>query len=911
VSVGHDAGTDSGDGEPGATADDRTRRTTAPDGAAGRYPTGTGTPDAAACAAGDGGQGGAAPGPARGPTGICCSGGGIRSAAFNLGALQALDEAGVLRRADYLSAVSGGSYITSAFAIASARSDPDLLREAPAFARGTPEESWVRNHCSYLADGVVDTLHAVGVALVGFLANLLFLTTLLWVVTRPLGWLYAAWDADLRVRPGCTAGLSAADATAMGCFDRAAFTPPGWALPVIGGLLLAGLAITMAVRMFQPPWVRRAFLRRVAIILLVAGATVAVVTVVLPELIVFTRNVLGGGPDTGPVTATTGAGSSSDKGAANLGLIAGVGGTATIVALALEIARPLRAAAETGVRTVSAVTRRTRSLSRGLRRLANALLGAVLGPLALAAGALVILNGGAQGARPTGGEWLVWGVMALLLGLMALYADVTSWSLHPFYKWRLSRTFAVFRDKDGDGRHGAKGKAVVLPYHQLTELSMFAPDDIPLDAEGRRFPEVLVCAAVNVSDRGVTPPGTGALSWVFSPSRVGCDDPVVIPAPRPWWRRLLVPAEADRKTETESYGPLAVETKVYEERVGARRARDITLSAAVAISGAAIAPTMGKMTNPLLRFLLALTNVRLGVWLPNPRNMPGPRADHPDHPREPVGDHPEDTPQRQGDGSDDTPRPQDDGRHRYRPPANPRQHRLLFEVLGWHRARSKFLYVTDGGHVENLGLYELLRRRCRTIVCLDAAGGSTTRLSTLGEAVALAPRVGACIEIDPHDLIEVEDGCNRRNHVVGRIRYDGENEPSGWLIYGKALVTSECPWDVRAYAAKDERFPVHPTGDQAYGGETFDAYQALGHHVGEACARAFADPEAAARGAEAADPEPLRIAIVGWPAAPPTGTPDPSARERAPATRDVDRTIVLTDVASITDEVTPSRRAGP
>src|SRR5690348_6723518 len=40
-------------------------------------------------------------------TGICCSGGGVRSAAFNLGALQALQSKGELRKASYLSAVSG------------------------------------------------------------------------------------------------------------------------------------------------------------------------------------------------------------------------------------------------------------------------------------------------------------------------------------------------------------------------------------------------------------------------------------------------------------------------------------------------------------------------------------------------------------------------------------------------------------------------------------------------------------------------------------------------------------------------------------------------------------------------------------------------------------------------------------
>src|SRR5687768_6814876 len=42
------------------------------------------------------------------PFGLAFSGGGIRSATFNLGILQGLAEHGLLRRVDYLSTVSGG-----------------------------------------------------------------------------------------------------------------------------------------------------------------------------------------------------------------------------------------------------------------------------------------------------------------------------------------------------------------------------------------------------------------------------------------------------------------------------------------------------------------------------------------------------------------------------------------------------------------------------------------------------------------------------------------------------------------------------------------------------------------------------------------------------------------------------------
>jgi hypothetical protein len=193
----------------------------------------------------------------------------------------------------------------------------------------------------------------------------------------------------------------------------------------------------------------------------------------------------------------------------------------------------------------------------------------------------------------------------------------------------------------------------------------------------------------------------------------------------------------------------------------------------------------------------------------------------------------------------------------------------MFEVLGRHRARSKFLYVTDGGHVENLGLYELLRRRCTRIVCLDAAGGSTGTFSTMGEAISLAAsQLDVRIDIDPAAMAEVAERRNSRNHVTGRITYADGTE--GTLVYGKALITDDAPWDVRAYAAKDAMFPVHPTSDQLYSGETFDAYQALGRHVGHACATALLSPDDDRPDAD--EPRPLRISIDAWPEAPFAGT---------------------------------------
>ena len=744
---------------------------------------------------GDEGGGDAHGGPDGGESssiGICCSGGGIRSAAFTLGALQSLDEAGVLRRADHLAAVSGGSYTASAYAIASRYSDPEALEGQRPFAPGSPEEGWVRNHCSYLTNSTRDTLRLVGVAAVGLLANLVFFTTLLWTVARPLGWFYAWWQPDLRVSGRCTAGLAPDQALDTGCYDTVGLTGLGPWLALAAGLALGGVVLALGVRMFQPGWPLRQTLRRVAALLLAAGALTAVVVWVLPELIAFTRNVLGGQPETGPVTEATGVGSSSDKGGANLGFIFTVGGAATLAALVVQVGGTLRRAAVTGGRVLAKANTRLERLSAGLRRVANMVIGAVIGPLALAAGALFILNGGAQGPHPTTGELLLWATMAVLTGVMLWFADVTAWSLHPLYKWRLSRTFAVARFVDADGNV----TAAPVPYERLLHMSDLTPEQFPGSTPGApAFPELLVCASANVSDQGTTPPGRSSVSFVFGPHRIGYPRAVDVPRRVPWWRWLLYPAQTEQ--DTERFGPLELPTHEYERAVGERRKRDITISAAVAMSGAAVAPSMGKMTRAPLRFLLALTNVRLGVWLPNPANVPGGGV-----------------------------------------PANPRQIRLLYEVVGRHPVRSTFLYVTDGGHIENLGLLELLRRRCRTVVCLDAAGGSNRSFSTLGEAISLAAsELDVRVAVDPATALRPVDDDPRINiadTVEGTITYaDGS---TGRLIYGKAVVTAQSPWDVRAYAAKDGRFPATPTGDQAFSGETFDAYQALGRHVGRNCA---------------------------------------------------------------------------
>ena len=121
--------------------------------------------------------------------GISLSGGGIRSAAFNLGALQALQEEEVLGSAQYLAAVSGGGYIASALTISHAYAEPEAEDGHPLWAHGSPEERLLRRNTNYLAPGTAGRTWLVMNVLHGFVLNYLPFLLSGFVIGRVLGWL--------------------------------------------------------------------------------------------------------------------------------------------------------------------------------------------------------------------------------------------------------------------------------------------------------------------------------------------------------------------------------------------------------------------------------------------------------------------------------------------------------------------------------------------------------------------------------------------------------------------------------------------------------------------------------------------------------------------------------------------------
>jgi len=225
----------------------------------------------------------------------------------------------------------------------------------------------------------------------------------------------------------------------------------------------------------------------------------------------------------------------------------------------------------------------------------------------------------------------------------------------------------------------------------------------------------------------------------------------------------------------------------------------LNLGTAVAISGAAAAPNMGVVTSRSLVFLLTLLNIRLGYWLPNPSAVK--KANWVN-----------------------------------RILLNGARPSLIWkEAMGALDAEGSHVNVSDGGHLENLGIYPLLRRRCKFIIAIDGEADPDFVFDGLVKTMRFARiDLGAEIELDLEGIRkDLRTGASNEHFSLGRIDYgDGE---IGHLLYFKLSVTGDEPEYIRAYRARNPEFPHEPTSDQFFSEDQFEAYRALGEHICDTC----------------------------------------------------------------------------
>jgi predicted acylesterase/phospholipase RssA len=336
-------------------------------------------------------------------------------------------------------------------------------------------------------------------------------------------------------------------------------------------------------------------------------------------------------------------------------------------------------------------------------------------------------------------------------------------------------------------------------------------DDIPLRAfdikkTSPQYPgpyPIVNCALNLVRGRDLAWQERKATSFVFTPKYCGYDVD----------RAVL---SKDQKLRSEGFVP----TLEFYGDGGP------TLGTAMSISGAAANPSMGRASSPALTFLMTVFNVRLGWWIGNPRTrhsaLPGPR----------MG--------------------------------------LLYTILELFGATDdsrSFVNLSDGGHFDNLGVYELVRRFCRFIVVCDAGQDGRFVFEDLGDLIRRC-RTDFGVEIDiAVDRIRQRDelGRSQTHCVVGTIHYlnlprridgrlvdkhdrpllcdpsTGELLPGqmpgheiGYLVYLKPTMTGDEPQDVLEYFRRIPEFPHQTTADQWFGESQFESYRKLGMHIANA-----------------------------------------------------------------------------
>jgi hypothetical protein len=403
-------------------------------------------------------------------------------------------------------------------------------------------------------------------------------------------------------------------------------------------------------------------------------------------------------------------------------------------------------------------------------------------PMVFAVGLIILLSSGLYKIEPriinvrSHAAWLQLAAFALLLyalsRLLGARVDVNQFSLHCAYRNRIVRCYL-----------GATN-----PWRKPQMFTGFdEKDNIFLHwllLLGAPF-HILNCTLNVVKGKELALQARKARSFAFTPLYSGFDypddqQPSDPRAGTPISAEAKVPAAGRTKTTASAYR-LTKHCSWNSLYPGAR------LGTVMAISGAAVSPNMGHYSTGPMSFLLTVFGARLGWWLGNPRHKEDWESGYP--------------------------------RSSWRA--------LMNELTGNTNDDGAEVYLSDGGHFDNLGVYELVRRRCRLIISVDAGADPD---HVCGD---LASVVEKC-RVDFRTEIKIDVSHVGRNALRpfsrGDIYYPGDTpeKPSGTLIYLKPCLIPNLPQDILAYARQHATFPHQSTADQFFNESQFESYRMLG-----------------------------------------------------------------------------------
>ena len=403
---------------------------------------------------------------------------------------------------------------------------------------------------------------------------------------------------------------------------------------------------------------------------------------------------------------------------------------------------------------------------------------------------------------------------AATLCLLTLWrSGPNTFSMHELYRNRLVRALLGASNESGSvGTFGFCDQDDLM----LTDLLVGAKERTVI----RPFP--LWSAAVNVtaSDE-VGLQERKAASFVFSPLYCGYEVPKSTRSPK-------------TGNDGRAYAPTslhgALDTAPVDSSGTQLEREPLTVGAAMASSGAAFSSNTGASTQPERALLLTLLGFRLGRWFPNPALVSTDSKAGAAWPKNAwtVG-----VPVYNGEKSVVLQVPH-----------------IIREALSQCDIKANAVYVTDGGHFENLGVYEMIRRRAMLIVAVDAGCDPDFKFEDL---MNLQQKVrtdfGVDIVVDGLDNLRSSSDAFAKTHVaVWDVIYQPalpEREPIvGKLIYCKSTLTGTEPTDLLDYRRRVKSFPHLSTVNQWFAESTFEAYRTLGLVVGREAASVLVAPMA-------------------------------------------------------------------
>jgi hypothetical protein len=382
-----------------------------------------------------------------------------------------------------------------------------------------------------------------------------------------------------------------------------------------------------------------------------------------------------------------------------------------------------------------------------------------------------------------------WGILPAAVSIIIGFAiNINRFSLHEMYRNRLVRAFlgASNIERDEQGRKKESSQRDLFTFLNFT-------DNLPVSRLWFRQKEKELNSA---GDRTSVKPCKPKDDWrPFHVLNIALN---LVDTEKPAWQ--------ERKAESFTVSPLwcgSAQLEAYRRTSEYGGNEPITLGTAMAISGAAVSPNMGYNSSPLITFLLTLFNVRLGWWLGNPKGKSF----------------------------------ANDGPWLAAAP-------LLIELFGLTNDKRRYVYLSDGGHFENLGLYEMVRRRCHFIIVSDAGQDPELSFADLANAVRkISIDLGVRIEFPKLEELRVRNKDRNKPkeggpcYTVGRIRYSEADNVSddkdGYILYLKPGFRGDEPADIVGYAAESTDFPHETTADQWFSESQFESYRKLGFSIME------------------------------------------------------------------------------